>query len=283
MREMRVWACVILVTLWPLSCTRAENLPLLKVAFLDIGQGDSIYIEAPNGNQMIVDGGPATNLMTALPKVLPFADHSIDILMVTNPDADHYAGFIPLLKSYSVGSVIEPGTKTPSVMHRELQALIHGIHIPEVLARKDMTITLDTEYGVVFRVLFPDQDVSSWTTNDGSIVGTLSYGTTRIMFTGDATQKTESIVLAHNNAEALESTILKVGHHGSRTSTSDSFVEIVDPSIAVISDGLHNKYGHPHKETLITLRRHQVRIHRTDQEGTIGFVSDGTTFKQWLP
>ena len=283
MREMRALFCITIGILWPVSCGLAEHSPFLKVAFLDIGQGDSIYIEAPNGNQMIIDGGPATNLMNALPPVLPFADHTIDTIMVTNPDADHYAGFIPLLKSYAIGSVIEPGTKNPSVMHRELQSLIHRMHIPELLARKDMTITLDSEHGVVFRVLFPDRDVSSWTTNDGSIVGILSYGATRIMFTGDATKKTESIVIADNEASALESDILKVGHHGSRTSTSDSFVTVVDPRIAVISDGLHNKYGHPNKETHTTLARHQITIHRTDQEGTIGFISDGSTFSSWIP
>jgi competence protein ComEC len=128
---------------------------------------------------------------------------------------------------------------------------------------------------VHFDILFPDRDVSNWTSNDGSIIGRLVYGKTSVMFTGDATQKTEGYILGQN----LKSDILKVGHHGSRTSTSDAFVSAVTPDYAVISDGKDNKYGHPHQETLDTLNKHGIKILRTDLLGTIILDSNGEKFQ----
>ena len=133
--------------------------------------------------------------------------------------------------------------------------------------------------GAVIDILFPDQDVSTWATNDGSVVARLTYGTTSIMLTGDATQKTEMIILGENSKTQLASTILKVGHHGSRTSTSPTFVQAVAPTYALISDGKDNKYGHPHRETLNNLTQFGAKIFRTDLLGTIIVKSDGSVLR----
>ena len=266
--------CILLFLFIPLVAL-GKTPALLQVSFLDIGQGDSIYIQAPNGNQMIIDGGPKDALMRVLPTVMPFGDRSIDVLMVTNPDADHFSGFIPLLQNYTIGAVIESGTKSTTPTYRALLEQIEKKKIPDLVARKGMTITLDAENGVVFRVLFPDQDVSGWSRNDGSIMGILTYRTTKIFFTGDGTKTTENAVMLRTDADVLKSTILKVGHHGSRTSTSDAFVKAIAPIFAVISDGKGNTYGHPHEETLATLATYGVEVHRTDLESTVTFVSDG--------
>lgn len=117
--------------------------------------------------------------------------------------------------------------------------------------------------------MFPDRDVREWSANDGSIMARLSYGATSIMLTGDSTTQTEKIILSENFPSELASTILKVGHHGSRTSSSFSFVKAVGPAYAVISDGKDNNYGHPHKETLDTLIKFGAKILRTDLLGTI--------------
>ena len=133
---------------------------------------------------------------------------------------------------------------------------------------------LDLGGGVKLQILFPDRDVSTWATNDGSVMARLSYGKTSIMLTGDAPAKTEQIILSENPPAALASTILKVGHHGSRTSSSVSFVKAVSPEYAFISDGKNNKYGHPHQETLDTLASFGVKVLRTDLLGTIVFKCD---------
>ncbi|MFA5783197.1 MAG: hypothetical protein WC868_13095, partial [Bacteroidales bacterium] len=117
--------------------------------------------------------------------------------------------------------------------------------------------------------LFPDRNVLAWSTNDGSIVARLSYGNISVILTGDATIKTEKIILAENSVTQLNSDILKVGHHGSRTSTSPEFVKAVSPTYAFISDGEDNKYGHPHQDTLDTLTQFGVKIFRTDLLGAI--------------
>ena len=148
-----------------------------------------------------------------------------------------------------------------------LDYLKENQNIPDILAKRGMR--LDIGGGAVIDILFPDQDVSSWTSNDGSIVARLQYGDESIMLTGDATMKTEKIILGENPSSALHSTVLKVGHHGSRTSTSNEFVKAVSPTYALISDGKDNKYGHPHPETLDTLAQFGAKIFRTDLLGTI--------------
>ncbi|MES2087735.1 MAG: ComEC/Rec2 family competence protein [Patescibacteria group bacterium] len=246
---------------------------------LDIGQGDAIFIEAPNGNQMLIDGGPPKTVLSALRKVMPFYDRSIDMLMVTNPDADHMAGFIDVLKSFKVGEVIEPGTNSPSATYAELERTIKEKKVPQVVARRGEIIWLDKKAGVGFYVLFPDRDILGLATNDGSIVGRLVYGNTSVMFTGDSPSNIEHYLVALDG-EKLKSDVLKVGHHGSRTSTSEEFVGVVDPTMAIISDGKDNKYGHPHQETLDTLEKFGVKVFRTDQVGTIILKSDGETIRR---
>jgi competence protein ComEC len=285
MKELRTPLVATMLTLvllfTPFACDKAAEKPLLKVAFLDIGQGDSIYIEAPNGNQMIIDGGPSGNLAGPLSQVMPFGDRSVNVIMVTNPDSDHYAGYLDILKSgYNIGAVIEPGTHTPTPTHAAFEKEIADKNIPEIRAWKGMTIDIDKEDGVTFTVLFPDRDVSTWTTNDGSIEGILSYGTTRVMFTGDGSKRTESIILADNPASALKADILKAAHHGSATASSDEFVAAVDPKYAIISSEKGNRYGLPKQVTLDTFARHNIETLRTDALGTIVFTSDGATFTE---
>lgn len=239
----------------------------LIFGMLDVGQGDALFIESPTGTQILVDGGPPKKVLSSLTQVLSPFDKSIDALIITNPDADHISGFLDILKSYKVGAVFESGTLSDSKTFQNLKTEIKNKKIPNILARKGMV--LDLGGGAELHILFPDQDVSMWTTNDGSVVARLSYGENNFMLTGDAPIKTEKIILAKNTKEQLKSTVLKVGHHGSRTSTSTSFIEAVVPIYALISNGKNNKYGHPHKETLDTLTKAGVQILRTDLLGSI--------------
>ena len=202
----------------------------------------------------------------------PF-DRNIDAFIITNPDQDHIAGFMDVLKIYKVDKIFEPGTLTDSKIYQNLKDEIKKNNIPNILAKRGMK--LDIGGGATIDILFPDRDVSAWTTNDGSIVAKLSYGNTSVMLTGDATTKTEKIILGENTPKQLRSTILKVGHHGSRTSTSPEFVKNVFPIYALISDGKNNKYGHPHQDTLDTLSSFGAKIFRTDLLGAIVMKSDG--------
>lgn len=245
----------------------------LTFAMLNVGQGDALFIESPTGTQILVDGGPPRRLLGELARVMPLFDRTIDAIIITNPDRDHMGGFLDVLKTYKVKQVLEPGTSNDdSAIYREFKEVIAKKNIPNILAKKGMQIDLGG--GVFLDILFPDRDVSAWTTNDGSIIARLSYGETSIMLTGDTTAETEKIILSENSRELLDSDILKVAHHGSKTSSLKAFVEAVSPKYALISDGKSNAYGHPHQETLATLSSVGAEILRTDMVGTIIFKCD---------
>ena len=245
----------------------------LTFAMLDVGQGDGLFIESPTGTQVMFDGGPPRKVLGPLQRVMSPFDKSIDAIVITNPDVDHIGGLLDILKNYKVGVVLESGTLTDSKTYQSLREEIKKQNIPDILAKRGMR--LDIGGGAVINILFPDRDVSEWATNDGSVVARLSFGDTSVILTGDAGAKTEQIILGENSEIQLKSTILKVGHHGSRTSSSTSFVKAVSPQYASISDGKNNNYGHPHQETLDTLAKFGANIFRTDLLGTIVMKSDG--------
>jgi len=242
-------------------------------AMLDIGQGDALFIESPTGTQVLVDAGPPRKILGPLSGVMPVFDRSLDAIIMTHPDQDHIGGFSEVLKNYEIGEVFEPGISDFSKTYQNLEKEIKDKKIPDILARRGMRIDLGG--GARIDILFPDRDVSAWETNAGCIVAKLVYGNTSIMLTGDAPMKTEQIILSENSKAQLQSNILKVGHHGSRGSSSLAFVQAVSPRYALISVGKDNKYGHPHQETLDTLSKTGAQIFRTDQLGTIVLKSDG--------
>lgn len=261
---------------------RPEN-NILKVAYLNIGQGDAIYVEAPNGNQMLIDGGPGPIVLSRLAEVMPFGDRSIDILVVTNPDKDHMAGFVDILAKYKVGLVLEPGTQKNTLIYRKFKETINNFKIKDLIARRGMRILLDQNHNIYFNILFPDRDVSSWSPNDGSIVGKLVYNKESFMMMGDATKYTELLLKQDAGREgalnALRSQVLKLGHHGSHTSSSELWLEAVAPDLAIISAGLHNKYGHPHQDVLDRLSALHITYISTYKEGTIILKTDGVSIK----
>jgi competence protein ComEC len=242
-------------------------------AMLDVGQGDALFIESPSGTQVLFDGGPPRKILGPLSKLMSPFDRSIDAIIITNPDTDHIGGFIDVLKKYKVGVLLQSGTVNDTKTFQNLKNEIKRKNIPDIVAHRGMR--LDLGDGVFIEILFPDRDVVDWSTNDGSIVARLTYGETEIMLTGDATTKTEKIILSNYDLQNLKSDILKVGHHGSRTSTSAEFVKAVAPTHAFISDGKNNRYGHPNKEVLDLLSAAGATILRTDEVGNIIVNSDG--------
>lgn len=249
----------------------------LTLDFLDIGQGDAILVRGPDGTTVLFDGGPDRTLLARLGEVLPFWQHSIDMIVITNPDKDHIAGFIPLLQTMKVGAVLEPGTSSVSATYHALKDEIARSQkeygTKTLIARKGMRFPIGS--GAEIDILFPDRDVSDWKTNDGSIIARVTYANTSVLLTGDATKKTESLLGRVDHTD-----ILKVGHHGSRTSTGEALVSMLRPKWAVISAGFQNKYGHPHLETLATLKKFDVMPLITYEKGTITFVSDGRAFSE---
>ena len=239
----------------------------LEVYFLDVGQGDAIFIETPSKKQILIDGGRNRKVLSELGKIMPFGDRSIDVVIATHPDADHIGGLPEVASRYNIGIFLEPGVESQG----ELNQILHSRVAPK-LARRGQVINFGD--GARLRILFPDRDVSKWETNDASIVAKLEYGGSSFLFTGDSPISSENILLSLD-AEILNSDVLKAGHHGSRTSTSLTFAEVVSPEYAIISAGKNNSYGHPHKEVMNILEKVGARIISTAEEGTIRFETDG--------
>lgn len=265
--------CVSAIAVWALPVSsEVTQSPYLQVHFLDVGQGDAALIQTPSGVEVLIDGGKDKRVMGELAKVMSFTDRHIDLVVGTHPDSDHIGGLIDVLRGFDVGSLLmteHKGESDAAALYFDL-ASQEGAQI--VYARRGQEFALDAS--TTLRVLFPETDPSQMESNASSIILQLQYGSSVFLFTGDAPKSIEEyLVLAEG--ENLQSDVLKVGHHGSRTSTSELFLEEVQPQYAVISAGSGNSYGHPHVEVTDMLFNKRVQMLETSQEGTITILSDG--------
>lgn len=207
---------------------------------------------------------------------MSFGDKSIDVVIATHPDADHIGGLPEVFDRYEVGLFLEGGAESDNLLDDELRVRVEKEKSGRLVARRGQVI--DFGDGVRLEILFPNQDVSRWETNDASIVARLVYGESTFLFTGDSPLRVENILLKLD-PKSLDSDVLKAGHHGSRTSTAAAFAAAVSPEYAVISAGRDNTYGHPHKEVLDILRQASATTLSTIDRGTIEFKTDGKSLK----
>lgn len=256
----------------------AERSPskYLSVYFLDVGQGDAIFINTPNHGRVLIDGGKNAQVLHGIGKVVPFGDRRIDVVLGTHPDLDHIGGLPEVVSRYKVGLYLWPGVVTNKSIDQELWQRLEEREVPNLVVQRGMMVNFGD--GVRLIILFPNQDVSGWNENDASIVAKLVYGEHSFMLTGDSPLRIENVML-NMNKEILASTVLKAGHHGSRTSTSLPFAEAVSPEYAVIQAGKNNSYGHPHKEVLDNLASVGALVLNNADLGTIHFRTDGENLK----
>jgi competence protein ComEC len=258
------------LAVWSATLAHGET-DKLRVYFFDVGQGDSILIDAPMG-RVLIDGGPDRKVLSELGRALPFGDKSIDVVVATHPDADHITGLVEVLGRYDVGVLIESGAVSDNSRDEALVKVAEARGVERIVARRAMRLNLGG--GARFLLLFPNRDVSDWGTNDASIVSLLEYGETEVLFMGDSPKKTEYLLMELNSL-AIDADVLHVGHHGSDTSTSLLFANTVSPEYAVISAGKDNRYGHPHPNVIETLAKTGTEILATYDAGTIVFETDG--------
>ena len=245
--------------------------PAVRVWFFDVGQGDAMMIETKSGKQILIDAGPDDSILTKLSEVMWPWDRKIDPIVFTHPDADHIAGAAEILTRYSVGHVYETGALSESSIARMINQEQAQENISTTFVREGDSLRFDD---VVLDVMWPrDIDVVHATNdrNNSSIVIRLVYGQTSILFTGDAEEFSEQIF----SGSIGPIDVLKVGHHGSVSSTSTSLINNIKPRIGIISVGTNNRYGHPHPVILDRLQKQQVQLLRTDREGDILLTTDG--------
>ena len=249
----------------------------LHVYFLDVGQGDAIFVKTPNGRQALIDGGPQFGGATlALSHHLPPWDRSLDLVASTHLDADHSRGLQRVMEDYRIGAVIVGLPQPESALYPLWRrAVEEGGHQPLRVAA-GQRLTLDD--GVTIEVLHPPATPlrgPAWDSNNNSLVLRLSYENISFLLTGDIEEEAERYLV--RNSASLRGDVLKAGHHGSNSSSTTAFLNAVKPRWAVISAGLDNQYGHPHPEVLRRLERMVGRqnIFSTAIQGTIHFSTDG--------
>ncbi|MBI2068919.1 MAG: MBL fold metallo-hydrolase [Candidatus Yanofskybacteria bacterium] len=250
---------------------------LLKIYFFDIGQGDAIFIEAPNGNQVLIDGGPDNRVLSELAKAMPFYDRDIDVVVATHPHADHIFGLIEVLDRFEVANIIEAKDRYVSPVFDQWQEKVgkEGARETEALAGK----VVDLGNNVFLRILYPFKSYDGTVLkkpHEANVVVMLEYKELEVLLTGDMEMPVERQLLLDGGD--ISADVLKVGHHGSKTSSSDSFLSSVNPEIAVIQVG-KNSYGHPTQEVLSRLEKSGRKYYRTNLDGTIKISSDGESFQ----
>ncbi|HUF53087.1 MAG TPA: DNA internalization-related competence protein ComEC/Rec2 [Dehalococcoidia bacterium] len=243
----------------------------LSVTFLDVGQGDAVLIEGPDGHRVLVDGGPSGDVLgEALGRTLPFFDRRIDLVVLTHPQTDHGGGLIDLLDRYDVGAVLDSTVDTEGVFALAWHDAVATSNVSRYVAQRGMYVNLGS--GARLQILAPSERLSPWADpNDGSTVPRVVMGETSFLLTGDIEAEGEAALV--QSGTDLRSTVLKVPHHGSRTSTSEAFLSRVAPAIGVISVGAENRFGHPAAEVLGRLSGDHVL--RTDEHGDVRIETDG--------
>lgn len=258
----------------------------LEAIFLDVGQGDAILVKTPKNQTMIIDGGPNGKVLEKLGKYLSPLLRRIDIVVLTHPHADHVTGLVEVLKRYDVGLVILSGAKIKTDVYNEFLQSIEDKNIPVIIAQSGQAIHFDENLefdvlspqnsgGLVFNKITESFGANGNDINDTSIVGKLIFNDFSIMLTGDATIKVENQLLVYGSG--LKSDILKVGHHGSKYSSSFNFLNAVSPKAAIIEVGAKNRYGHPSPAALSRFNMFDFGIFRTDQNGDIKISTNGFT------
>jgi competence protein ComEC len=258
----------------------------LEVNFFDVGQGDAIFIVSPQRHQILIDGGPDSTILEKLGKEMPFWDRSIDLIILTHPEKDHLAGLIEVLKRYKVENILWTGVVRDTAEFKEWEKLIKKEKAKIKIAQANQKVKWSKSDIDQIEILYPFEDSSGQefkNSNNTSVVAKLIFNENSFLFTGDIYKSVEKKLLEHyvlNQVKhnPIDSDVLKVGHHGSKTSTSEEFLKAITPEIAVIQVG-ENNYGHPHPEVLLNLEKFAIEILRTDKNGDIKIVSDGNNLK----
>jgi len=243
----------------------------LEVVYFDVGQGDSAFIETSDGFQILIDGGPDLTVLEKLGQEMPFYDRTIDLIILTHPDHDHIYGLLEVLKRYEIKNILWTGVVKNTAEWKEWQRLIKEEEANIIIAKVGQKIH-DRE-DLVIDVLYPLENIENQelkNLNDTSVVISLTYGEVDFLFTGDISCKIEESI-------DIDTDILKVAHHGSKTSSCPGFLERVFPEVAVISVG-ENNYGHPSPEVLANLENFGIKTLITKDHGDVRVVSDGHLF-----
>ncbi|MDD5606278.1 MAG: ComEC/Rec2 family competence protein [Candidatus Pacebacteria bacterium] len=256
--------CLLIINIFLWQVIFQITCPYFQVTFLDVGQGDSIFLRTPQNHYILIDGGSSSKVLEHLDKKIPFFKNNIDLVILTHAHDDHYLGLIDVFQRYKVNNFLWNGVETKASSFLKLQELVKDSNI--IIAKKEQRIRA----GFVFlEVLHPVNSEQIKDLNNTSVVTKVSFKNNSFLFTGDIYQEIEK------ELENIDSDVLQIAHHGSKTSTSEEFLRLVNPKYAIISVGKDNSYGHPHDIVLKRIQKYDIFVLRTDLLGNINFFSDG--------
>lgn len=236
--------------------------------FFAVGQGDAVLLVSPSGKQILIDGGPDLIALEHLGDYMPFLDRTIELMILTHPDADHVTALPEVLKRYDIDHILFSGAQHESGRYDAFLALLEAKNIP--LIPTDPSIDIDMGDGLILDIVWPTPDAfgsEPKNSNDLSVVVRALYRDVALLLPGDIEAETEAAVLA--TGADVKANILKVPHHGSKTSSTLPFLLAVDPELAIISAGRDNRFGHPHKEVTDRFESLGIAVRGTAKEGTI--------------
>lgn len=242
-----------------------------QFSFLDIGQGDAMYMRTPDDYHIIIDSGPNSKIIEELAEVLPLYNRTIDLIVISHPHADHVNGFVEVLKRYEVKKILLVGTPSYNPYYVKLLELAKDFEIPFLIAEADKDFKVG-EY-VYLDIVWPIESMAGKefdNKNNASLAMRVISADKVFMLTGDAEIEEEKEIV--DSGFDLTADILKSGHHGSKTASTTEFLDVVNPETVVIQSGEGNDFGHPHKETLKKYLERGIKVSRNDLLGRIDFI-----------
>lgn len=247
----------------------------LRFHFIDVGQGDSSLIITPKGKTILIDAGDEAHAKKVVSYIREQGIEKLDLVIATHPDADHIGGMDKVIKNFDIDVFAMPDVSAKTNQYKQIQRELKAKKMRATRLYQGDEVQIDDD--IDFEILSPVKGKKYDDTNEYSIVAKIVYKDTSFILMGDATMENEVDII--NNVPDIDIEVLKLGHHGSSTSSSDYFITKTSPNIAIISCGKNNKYGHPHQEVMRVLKKHGVTPYRTDEMGDIVITSDGKEIK----
>jgi competence protein ComEC len=267
MQRIIIFLSLLTFSIWICVFSINDNLQIIAC---DVGQGDAILIQKKT-TQILIDGGPNSEVLTCLGKYMPLGDDKIEMVINTHPEVDHYTGLIDVFKRYKVDNFGINGATSSSQGYKVLETLVGGSGAKSVVLTKGTSIKVGMIYLDILNPITNNQITNNQIkinkTNNNGVVILLKYAQFKALFTADVENEVGDILAEEEKIKNLN--YIKVSHHGSKNGMTENLLKTVNPEVAVISVGVRNNYGHPHAEILEMLRNQNVKILRTDEIGDV--------------
>lgn len=271
-KKILILFIILLINFTLLSCSINFPNNKFKVHYIDVDQGDSILIQVNNKN-LLIDAGPSHSKENLISYLKDSKVKTLDYIIATHPHEDHIGGMATVISSFNIGRFYAPNIIHNSKAFENMIIELQKKKLKVNIIKRGMGHDIDLGKGTTVEVFSPNSNTYD-NINNYSPIMKITYGSTSFLFTGDAEKDIEEELV--QNKDTITSNVLKIGHHGSSSSTNENFFNLVSPNISIISLGINNSYGHPNKKVLELLNSKNTSIYRTDEDGSIVISSDGT-------